>query len=86
MASKEGINRAERGGKDDTGGYAPGAAGQVVDPVANNAKAGGEAVAGGAQKGGQGILDAGKSAGGYLSSFASGWTGKKDGEAPAEQK
>lgn len=71
MASKEGINRAERGGKDDDGGYAPGAAGKVVDPVA-----------GGAQKGGQSVMDAGKSAGGYVSGLMG---GNKEGEA-AEKK
>ncbi|MBE7180208.1 MAG: hypothetical protein INR71_03200 [Terriglobus roseus] len=81
LASKEGINRAERGGKDDSGGYAPGPAGQIADPAVANAKAGGEALAGGAQAGGQGVVDGAKGAGGYLSGFTKGWGGKKEAEA-----
>ncbi|KAJ9637149.1 hypothetical protein H2201_008303 [Coniosporium apollinis] len=63
MASKEGINRAERGGKDDKGSYG-GPLGGVTDPLVDNAKAGGSKVTEGA-----------KGAGGYLGSL---WGGKKE--------
>lgn len=55
MASKEGINRAERQGKDDSGSYAPGALGSVANPVAEGAKGAGSSV-----------VEGGKSAGGYI--------------------
>ncbi len=55
MVSKEGINRAERGGKDEQGHTAPGPLGGVTDPLTNNAKAG-------AGKLGEGA----KGAGGYV--------------------
>lgn len=48
MLSKEGVNRAERGGKDDKGSYGGPAAG-MTDPMIKNAKGAGEGVAGGAQ-------------------------------------
>ncbi|EOD49183.1 hypothetical protein GTA08_BOTSDO03590 [Neofusicoccum parvum] len=60
--SKEGVNRAERGGKDDQGGTAPGPLADVVDPVAEGAKDGGAKAAEGA-----------KAAGGYFG----GWFGGK---------
>lgn len=53
--SKEGINRAERGGKGEDGQYVAGPAGSVVNPIAQ----------GGAKVGG-GVMDAGKSAGGLV--------------------
>ena len=56
MASKEGVNRAERGGKDDKGSYAPGSFGDVANPVAEGAKGAGSS-----------IVEGGKSAGGYVS-------------------
>lgn len=62
--SKEGINRAERGGKDDGGSYG-GPAATVTDPVVGGAKTAGEGVVGGA-----------KSAGGYLGGMFGG--GKKE--------
>lgn len=62
--SKEGMNRVERGGKDDAGSYG-GPASSVTDPVVGNAKAAGEGVVGGA-----------KSAGGYLGGMFGG--GKKE--------
>ncbi|KAF4555534.1 Hypothetical protein D9617_2g054950 [Elsinoe fawcettii] len=65
MASKEGINRAERGGKDDKGSYG-GPLGGVTDPLANKAKEGGSAATEGA-----------KSAGGYLGGFFGGKGGDK---------
>jgi hypothetical protein len=54
LASKEGINRAERGGKDDKGTYGGAMAG-ATDPVAENVGAGGESLAGGAKSSGEGI-------------------------------
>jgi len=53
MASKEGINRAERQGKDDKGSYAPGALNNVAAPVAGagNSVAEGAKGAGGYVKG-----------------------------------
>ncbi|KAF1982757.1 hypothetical protein K402DRAFT_397283 [Aulographum hederae CBS 113979] len=75
MASKEGINRAERGGKDDSGSYGGPLSG-VTDPVAKNAMAGGEGVAEGG-KGVAGKVGEGVSgAGGYVSSLWGG--GKKE--------
>lgn len=53
--SKEGINRAERQGKDDNGSYAPGPAGSIVNPVAE-----------GGQKVGAGLVQGGKSVGGAV--------------------
>lgn len=61
--SKEGVNRAERGGKDDSGGVAPGPLGQVA-----------EGAGAGAQKVGEGA----KGAGGYLGGWLPGG-GKKEG-------
>ena len=61
--SKEGLNRAERGGKDDKGSYG-GPLGGVTDAPINAAKQGGSSVASGA-----------KSAGGYLGGL---WGGKKE--------
>ena len=63
--SKEGINRAERGGKDDQGTYG-GAAASVTDPVANQAKGAGEGLVGGAQSAGGSAAEGAKSAGGYI--------------------
>jgi hypothetical protein len=63
LASKEGINRAERHGKDDSGSYAPGPLGDVANPVAEGAKgAGGK------------VMEGGKSAGGYVQGL---WGNKK---------
>ncbi|WPG98297.1 Hypothetical protein R9X50_00108500 [Acrodontium crateriforme] len=73
MASKEGINRAERGGKDDSGTYG-GPAASVTDPLAKNAKAAGE----GAQSYGSSIMSGAKSAGGYLGSFVGGGKGGEE--------
>jgi hypothetical protein len=62
MASKEGINRTERQGKDNKGGYIP----EQSGPLAQ----GGNAVIGGVAKGGQQVADVTKSglqsAGGML--------------------
>ena len=69
MASKEGVNRAERGGKDDKGSYGGPASG-VVD----SAKQGGSGLASGAQAGAGKVTEGAKSAGGYLGGL---WGGKK---------
>jgi len=74
MVSKEGVNRAERGGKDDKGTYGGPAAG-YSDPVLEKGQAAGKGVAGGAQKVGTGVLDGAKGAGGYLGGLVGG--GKK---------
>jgi hypothetical protein len=75
MASREGINRAERGGKDDKGTYG-GPAASVTDPIANNANAAGQGVYGGAQSAGSTVTEGAKSAGGYLGGVFGG--GKKE--------
>lgn len=62
--SKEGINRAERQGKDEDGSYVGGPAGAVVNPLA----AGGKKVGGG-------LVDGGKAAGGYVDEL---FGGKKE--------
>lgn len=58
MASKEGINRMERNGKDETGSYGSPAAG-YTDSMINNAK-------GSAQYVGNSISGGAKSAGSYM--------------------
>lgn len=65
MASKEGINRTERAGKDESGTYGGAAAG-ISDPVINNAQKAGKSVAGGAQTAGSTATEGLKSAGGYV--------------------
>jgi hypothetical protein len=86
LASKEGINRAERGGKDDAGSYGGPAAG-MTDPMTKSAQGAGEGIAGGAQSVGQGVaggaqtagstvVDGAKGAGGYLGGMLGG--GKKE--------
>ena len=75
MASKEGINRAERGGKDEKGTYG-GPAASYTDPMANNAKAAGEGVTGAASSAGSTVTDGAKSAGGALGGMLGG--GKKE--------
>ena len=78
--SKEGINRAERGGKDDSGSYG----GSVADSAVSGAKGAGDSVASGAQGAGGYVSGGLKSAGGYVGSL---WGGKKEGEgAAAEEK
>jgi len=65
LASKEGINRIERGGKDDKGSYS-GPLGGITDPVVNGAKTGGNTVASGAQAGMGKMADGAKGAGGFV--------------------
>lgn len=57
------MNRAERGGKDDKGQWAPGKMNDVAAPVAE-----------GAQGAGKALGDGAKGASGYVSGF---WGGKK---------
>ncbi|KAK4957748.1 hypothetical protein LTR28_005694 [Elasticomyces elasticus] len=73
VVSKEGINRAERGGKDDKGTYGGPAAG-FVDPLASNAKAGAEGVAGAGKGVVGGEAEGAKGGGGYVSGL---WGGGK---------
>ena len=75
MASKEGVNRMERGGKDDKGTYG-GPAASYTDPVAKNAQAAGEGMVGGAQSAGSTVTEGAKGAGGYLGGMLGG--GKKE--------
>lgn len=76
MASKEGINRAERGGKDESGSYG-GPASSVTDPVMKNAQGAGQSVAGGAQAAGNTATEGVKSAGGYVGGLFGGDGEKK---------
>lgn len=80
LASKEGVNRMERQGKDDNGAYAPGPMNSVANPVAENAKAGGSAVAGGAQTGANKAMEGAKNAGGYLGGMSPFGKKKEDGK------
>lgn len=80
LASREGANRAERGGKGEDGSYVPGAPGATI-PVDDVAE-GGKAVAGAAA---EGVKDAGeaaasgvKGAGAFLGS-ALGGGGQEEG-------
>ena len=88
LASKEGFNRVERGGKDDKGSYG-GPASSVTDPMVKNAQGAGQGIASGAQSAGQGVAsgaqtagstvtDGAKGAGGYLGGMLGG--GKKEEE------
>ena len=63
--SKEGINRAERGGKDENGSYG-GPLGGVTDPVVSGVKGAGQGVASGAQSVGGSIAGGAKSVGGLF--------------------
>ncbi|KAK3674673.1 hypothetical protein LTR78_005395 [Recurvomyces mirabilis] len=70
--SKEGVNRAERGGKDDKGGYTGAGA---ADSAASAAKSTGEGVASGAQGVGSSVYNGAASAGSYVGGMFGG--GKK---------
>jgi len=80
LMSKEGINRAERQGKDDKGSYG-GPVGGYTDSMISGAKSTGEGVAGGvsggAQKVGGGLVDGAKGAGGLVGGLF-GVGGKKE--------
>ncbi|KAL9018215.1 MAG: hypothetical protein Q9185_004488 [Variospora sp. 1 TL-2023] len=75
MASKEGINRAERGGKDEHGSHG-GPASSYTDPVVKNAQGAGQGLAGGAQSAGGAVTDGVKGAGSYVGGLFGG--GKKE--------
>lgn len=78
-ASKEGVNRAERGGKDDSGSYGGAVSGGgVADPVASSAQTAGESTAGGAQGLAGSAWSGAKSVGGSLGGVLGG-NAKKDG-------
>ncbi|KAI4258443.1 MAG: hypothetical protein L6R42_005090 [Xanthoria sp. 1 TBL-2021] len=74
MVSKEGINRAERGGKDQQGSYG-GPASSYTDPVVKNAQGAGQGLAGGAQSAGGAVTDGAKGAGSYIGGM---FGGKKE--------
>lgn len=74
MVSKEGINRAERGGKDEQGSYG-GPASSYTDPVVKNAQGAGQGLAGGAQSAGGAVTDGAKGAGSYIGGI---FGGKKE--------
>ncbi len=74
MLSKEGFNRAERGGKDEHGTYG-GAAASYTDPVVKNSQGAGEGLAGGAQSAGGAVTDGAKGAGSYIGGM---FGGKKE--------
>ncbi|KAJ4993617.1 hypothetical protein SVAN01_00671 [Stagonosporopsis vannaccii] len=71
--SKEGINRAERGGKDEKGRPI-----ESQGPLGGYGQGAVDGVKGGAGAVGGGVANAGKSAGGYLGGL---WGGKKEDEA-----
>lgn len=71
MASKEGINRVERQGKDDKGTYGGAAAG-ITDPAIQNAQKAGSSVTEGAKGGASYVSESAKGAGGYLGGFLGG--------------
>jgi len=58
FASNEGINRAERKGKDDKGSYETSQIGKATEPLTSGAKNAGSTV-----------MDGAKGAGGYMGSF-----------------
>ena len=74
--SKEGINRAERGGKDEKGSYG-GPAATVAEPAAKNAKGAGQGFVGGVQSAGGSLAEGAKGAGGYVSGLFGGGGEKK---------
>ncbi|KAF1971271.1 hypothetical protein BU23DRAFT_600390 [Bimuria novae-zelandiae CBS 107.79] len=91
--SKEGINRAERGGKDEQGrslenqgplgGYGQGAVDGVKGAggsVAGGAQSAGGSVAGGAQSAGGSVVGGAKSAGGWVGGMFGGKGGQNEGK------
>ena len=75
MVSKEGINRAERGGKDESGSYG-GPASNYTDSAVKNAQGAGQGLAGGAQSAGGALAEGVKGAGSYVGGMFGG--GKKE--------
>jgi len=76
LASKEGINRAERQGKDESGSYGGPVSG-VSDPMIKGTQSAGQSVAGGAQAAGSTATEGVKSAGGYVGGMFGGGGEKK---------
>ncbi|KAF2628279.1 hypothetical protein BU25DRAFT_410369 [Macroventuria anomochaeta] len=77
--SKEGINRAERSGKDENGNpiESQGPLGGYGQGAVDGVKGGAGAVGSGAQSVGSGVAGGAKSAGGYIGGL---WGGKKGDE------
>jgi hypothetical protein len=75
VVSKEGINRAERGGKDDKGTYG-GPAASVTDPIVKKAQSAGQGITGAAQSASGTVTEGAKSAGGYMGGILG--SGKKE--------
>ncbi|KAL4795889.1 hypothetical protein BDV19DRAFT_362261 [Aspergillus venezuelensis] len=67
LVSKEGVNRGERGGKDENGSYGGSMLGGVTDPVVNGGKSAGQGISSGAQSAGQNLSSVAQSAGQGLS-------------------
>ncbi|EAW15354.1 uncharacterized protein ACLA_060220 [Aspergillus clavatus NRRL 1] len=70
LVSKEGINRAERNGKDEDGSYG-GPLGGVTDPMVDRAKGAGQTLSSGAQTVGNSISGGVQSAGSWLQGSSS---------------
>ncbi|PYI03179.1 hypothetical protein BO78DRAFT_350331 [Aspergillus sclerotiicarbonarius CBS 121057] len=68
MVSKEGINRAERGGKDDKGSYG-GPLGGVTDPIVDSSKRAGQGLSSGIQSAGSSLASGAKSVGSVMPGF-----------------
>ncbi|PWY69063.1 hypothetical protein BO70DRAFT_300274 [Aspergillus heteromorphus CBS 117.55] len=70
MASKEGINRAERGGKDDQGSYGGPMAG-ITDPVDETSQRAGQGLSSGIQSAGSSLASGAQNVGSVLPGFGS---------------
>jgi hypothetical protein len=83
--SKEGINRAERGGKDENGNTieSSGPLGGYGQSAVDGLKGAGGGLTGGAKSAGSGITDGAKGAGGAVGGLFGG--GKKE-DAPSDKK
>lgn len=74
--SKEGVNRAERGGKDENGNSSTGPLGGYGQSAMDSVKGAGSGLTGGAQSAGSGVTDGAKGAGGAVGGLLGG--GKKE--------
>ncbi|GJP88330.1 hypothetical protein CBS115989_7136 [Aspergillus niger] len=70
MVSKEGLNRAERGGKDENGSYG-GPLGGATDPIVHNSKKAGQGLATGIQSAGSSVASGARSWGSTIPGFGS---------------
>jgi len=68
MASKEGVNRVERQGKDESGSYG-GPAASVTDPMVTTGKGAGSTLTQGASSAAGSVSSGAKAAGGYVGSM-----------------